>query len=205
MFDGFRVAVDDPLLVRVLHGAADQHEQLQPIPNREPLAVAVLGDGHAVHQLHDEVGPARSRDTAIEDLGDVGVIHHRERLPLRLEPGDNLLRVHPRLDDLQGDLAADGQRLLGDVDDAHAPLADLLHQLVRADGRTWRLRFVVERDIRSERGLVEEAACLDVGGQESGHPAEQRVVPIAGLLQASVPLGRRDIRDQVDEDRLGVP
>ena len=43
--------------------------------------------------------------------------------------------VHARLDDLQRDLAADGLLLLGHVDDAHAPLADLLEQLVRADPR----------------------------------------------------------------------
>ena len=58
---GLQVAVDDPLLVGVLHGAADEHEQLQPFPDREPLPVAILGDGQAADQLHDEVGPARLR------------------------------------------------------------------------------------------------------------------------------------------------
>ena len=57
--------------------------------------------------------------------GDVGVVHQGQRLPLGLEPGDHLLRVHARLDDLQRHLAADGRRLLGHVDDAHAPFADL--------------------------------------------------------------------------------
>ena len=32
----------------------------------------------------------------------------RQGLPLGLEPGDHLLRVHARLDDLQGHLAAHG-------------------------------------------------------------------------------------------------
>ena len=41
--------------------------------------------------------------------------------------------IHARLDDLQGDPAADGLLLLGHVDDAHAPFADLLQQLVGAD------------------------------------------------------------------------
>ena len=41
---GLEVPVDDPLLVGMLHGAADQHEQLQPLGDRELLAVAVLGD-----------------------------------------------------------------------------------------------------------------------------------------------------------------
>ena len=36
------VAVDDPLLVGVLHRLADRHEQLQPLPGREPGLVAEL-------------------------------------------------------------------------------------------------------------------------------------------------------------------
>src|SRR5207247_8699377 len=41
----------------------------------------------------------------VEDLGDVGMIHQRQRLPLGFEAGDHLACVHPRLDDLQRDLA----------------------------------------------------------------------------------------------------
>ena len=33
---GFQVAVDDPLLMRVLDGLADLHEQLQPSRNAQP-------------------------------------------------------------------------------------------------------------------------------------------------------------------------
>ncbi len=35
---GLQVAVDDPLLVGVLHRLADGDEQLQPGPDREPVA-----------------------------------------------------------------------------------------------------------------------------------------------------------------------
>ena len=41
--------------------------------------------------------------------------------------------IHPGLDDLEGDLAADRLRLLGHVDDAHPPFADLFQQLVLVD------------------------------------------------------------------------
>ena len=69
--------------------------------------VAVLGDRDAADQLHDEVGPARVGGAGVEHLGDVGVVHQRQGLPLGLEAGDDLPRVHARLDDLQGHLAAD--------------------------------------------------------------------------------------------------
>ena len=187
---GLQVAVDDPLLVGVLHGPADQDEQLQPLGDRELLAVAVLGDRDAADQLHDEVGPARFGGPGVEDLGDVGVVHHRQGLALGLEAGDDLLGVHARLDDLQGHLAAHGLRLLGHVDDAHAPLADLLHQLVGADDRARAFREArrFDRDRRRRRGGLEEAAELFVIPQHRFHLLSQSdvaTVRLRGTRRAS--------------------
>jgi hypothetical protein len=125
--------VDDPLLMGVLDGLADRHEQLQPLPGRQVIVVAVPCDGDAVDQFHDEEGPAGFSRAGFEDLGDVDMVHHGQGLPLRFEAGHDLGAVHAELDDLQGDLAADGLFLLGHVDDTHATLADLLKQLVRPD------------------------------------------------------------------------
>ncbi len=61
------------------------------------------------------------------------MVHHRQGLPLGLEAGDHLPGVHARLDDLQRHPPLDRLGLLGHVDDAHAPFADLLQQLVGAD------------------------------------------------------------------------
>ncbi len=73
----------------------------------ELVLVAVVGDRHALDQLHDEVGPAGRRRAGVEHLGDVRVVHQRQGLPLGLEAGDDLARVHARLDDLERDLAPD--------------------------------------------------------------------------------------------------
>ena len=69
----------------------------------------------------------------VEHSGDVRVVHHRQGLPLGLEPGDDLLGIHAGLDDLERHPPANRAFLLGHVDGAHAPLAELLEQLVRAD------------------------------------------------------------------------
>ena len=127
------VAVDDPLLVGVLDRLADRHEQLQPLPRRQVVVVAVLGDRHAVDQLHDEVGPAPRGGPGVEDAGDVDMIHHCQGLPLGLEAGDDLPAVHPRLDDLERDPAPYRLGLLGHVDRAHAALADPLEEFVGPD------------------------------------------------------------------------
>jgi len=65
--------VDNSLLVRVLDGVADLHEQVQPLLGREVVLVAVVGDALAPHQLHDEIGSPRLRRPAIEHFGDVGM------------------------------------------------------------------------------------------------------------------------------------
>ena len=102
---------------------------------RQVFFVAVLRDRHAFHQLHHEVGPAAVGRAGIQHFGDIRMVHHRHGLPLGLEAGDHLPRVHARLDDLQRDGPLERLGLLGHEDDAHAAFADLLQQLVGADDR----------------------------------------------------------------------
>ena len=90
--------------------------------------------GMPSHQFHDEVtaGPL-SVVPRIEHLGDVRMIHHRQRLPLRLEPGDDLLGVHPQLDDLERHPPPHRLGLLGHIDHAAAAFTDALQQFVAAE------------------------------------------------------------------------
>ena len=87
------------------------------------------------------------------------------------------LRVHARLDDLQGHLAADGLRLLGHVDDAHAALADLLQQLVGADDRAGalgRARRVDASTVGAGAGRLEEARRPARGRRAAARPGRRR-------------------------------
>ncbi len=126
------VAVNDPLLVRVLHRMADQHEQLQPGPDREPGAVAILGDWHPIHQFHHEERLARIGRAAIVDAGDVRVVHEGQRLPLGIESSQHRPRIHPGLDQFERDLSLHWFGLLGPVDRPHTPLTDHLDQRIAA-------------------------------------------------------------------------
>ena len=127
--------MDDALLVCVLHGAADVHEQLEALPSCEPLRVAVFSNRRALDELHDEEGTAFRRRAPVMDFGDVGMVHHRQRLPLGFEASDDLPRVHAGLDDLQSHATTHRPLLLGDEHQSHAAFADLFQQLVRADDR----------------------------------------------------------------------
>jgi hypothetical protein len=170
------VAMDDALLVGVLDGLADGDEQLQAFADCEPVGVAILRDGQALDQFHDEIGASGVRGAGVEDLGDVGVVHQRQRLALRPEAGDHLLGVHALLDDLERHLAADGLALFGEIDDAHAAVAQDADQLVGPDPRTGAVArggapgganggdgYAVGSGVRSERGVVVHgvsAVCL---------------------------------------------
>ncbi len=142
-------------------------EQLQPLARRELVLIAVVGDGDAADQLHHEVRPAALGRAGVEHAGDVGMVHQGQRLPLGLEPGDHVAGVHPRLDDLERHLAADGLLLLGDKDEAKSAFADLLHQLVRADRRADLLadRFAELRGSQGGGQLVQGSVRLAVGPQ----------------------------------------
>src|SRR5262245_25812787 len=70
---------------------------------------------------------------AVQDFGDIRVVHQGQGLALGLEAGDDLLRVHPGLDELERHHALDRLGLLSHPHRAHAPFADLLDELVRAE------------------------------------------------------------------------
>ena len=134
-----QIAMDDALLMCVLHGLADGNEQFEPFPRRQMFLIAKLGDRDAFDQLHDEIGAAAVGRAGVKNLGDIRMIHDGQRLPFGLEAGDDLRRVHARLDDLDGNHAADRLFLFGQEDDAHAAFAELLKQFVGADACAGRL------------------------------------------------------------------
>ena len=83
-----------PFLVRVLNGLIDLHEQVESLAGGQPLPVhSSVRDRLTVDVVHGKVGLALWRGADIEDLGDVGMVHHRQRLALGLEPRHDLGRA----------------------------------------------------------------------------------------------------------------
>ncbi len=92
--------MDDPLLVRVLDCVTNLDQEFKPLLQSEPILVAILGDPDAGHQFHHEIGAPGFRGAGVEHAGNIRMIHHGQRLPLGLEPGDHRFGVHPQFDDL---------------------------------------------------------------------------------------------------------
>lgn len=119
----------------MLDRVANGNGKAKPFFDSEPCFVAEPGERHAGNVLHDEERPTEIGGAGVEHPGDAGMIHERERLPLGFEPRDDVLAVHPRLDDLNRDLPPYGVVLLGKINRPHAAFADLLDKAVIANGR----------------------------------------------------------------------
>ena len=91
---------------------AHRREKFEAFSGIQEVPVAVVCDRDTGHILHDEVRTA-AVFSRIQYLGNVGMVHQGQGLTLRLESGDDLLGVHPQLDDLQGYATTDGPFLFG--------------------------------------------------------------------------------------------
>ena len=121
-----QIAMDDQALMGVLDGGADLEEQIQPGLDPQSTRRGELGHRLPRHVLHDEVRPAVGGGAAVVEAGDVGMDQPGEDAPFVEEAPDDAVRVHPALDQLDGDLLLE-PRLVpgGQIDGAHAPPAEL--------------------------------------------------------------------------------
>jgi hypothetical protein len=125
--------MDHTLLMRMLNRMAHGEKQFQTFPDRHPLAIAVLRDGHALDVLHHEVRPALGSGACVDDSRDIRVVHDRQRLALDSEAGEDLAGVHPEFDRFKRYQAANGFALLSQVYGAHAPFAERSKDVITAE------------------------------------------------------------------------
>src|SRR5207249_1576812 len=109
--------------------------------------------------------PSSLRRATVMDLGDVRMVHQRQRLALGLKAGNDLPGVHAQLDDLEGDPATNRFLLLGHIDNPAAALANFLEQLVTPDLVSG---FLCQRNNsgRSGRRVLKKLTGLYVRGEE---------------------------------------
>ena len=125
--------MDDRLLMSMLHSLTDLGEKCQPFFDRQAMLIAVRRDGEAGHVLHDEKRAPFRRGPCVENFGDVGMLHERQGLTLRLESRHDSAGVHAHLNQLECDSAMKGRGLFGAPDLSHAADAEHLNEPVRTN------------------------------------------------------------------------
>src|SRR5262249_35089073 len=123
--------------------------------------------------------------------------------------GDDLARVHARLEDLERNLAPDRLSLLGQVDDAEAALADRFQQLVGADHRAGMLaqRRVIDGHNRAVSRRIQEVARTGAGLEQALHLGPQWSIAGASDVQVILTLACRAQFEGLQEEivRLWIP
>jgi hypothetical protein len=117
----------------MLNPLAHLDKELHALPHGEPVPVAVVVDGQPGDILHDEVGPAFRRRAGVEDFGNCGVVHERERLAFGFESGHYFARIHADLDQLESHPAVHRLLLFGQPHLPHTAFPNQLQQLIVAD------------------------------------------------------------------------
>ena len=150
------------------------------------------------------------RRAGVQHLGDVGMVHHRQRLPLGLEAGDDALGVHAQLDDLERHAAADRLLLLGHINHAAAAFADLLQQFVAANpvaGFLSRLQHQANSSLGGRRrggGTLEKRPCFFAGPEKIFDAPSQSGVPGTSLRKKGVALTHRKTASSAEDGQLWV-
>lgn len=127
------IAVNDRLLVGMLHAFANLAKYGQPVPKVHLVPVAIDCDRQAGHILHYEVRTAELRHARVKDARDGRMVHQREGLLLRFEAAHDLPCIHTFFDQLERDAAPYRVLLLGQPDFAHPASADQFQQMIWAD------------------------------------------------------------------------
>ncbi len=119
--------------MRIGYRLADLLEKPAAFAHAEAALLAVLLDGPALHELHDEPRAAIGGSSAVEQTGDVGVIERGQDAALMAETLEHRIGVHSPLHHFDG--YAFFERAIGahgGVDGAHASTANLFHHFPRA-------------------------------------------------------------------------
>ena len=127
------IAMNDPFLVRMLHAGTNIEKQFEPLFDTNLVFVAATRQRLTFQQLHDEERSPIRRRPHVEHFGNVWMVHHRQSLTLSFEAEQDLLVIHPTLNELQRHASPHRLLLHGHPYLTHPAFAKPLKQLIGPD------------------------------------------------------------------------
>ena len=92
---GFKVAMNDPLVMGVLQRVAHERNKLQPRRRVQTASANVFVQGHAIDEFHGEERPALFVQPRLMDLGDSHMLEPAQNLSFMVKPLDKLGETSP--------------------------------------------------------------------------------------------------------------
>jgi len=126
--------MDDQGLVGILHREQTARKQPQAFADRQSVSIAIFVDTNALDVLHDEIGQSLFSAPTIKQPYDAGwsraarvcrSLRKRRRISSLFVPGSNIL--------MATSLRILVIRPLGQIDDRHAPMPNLVEDAVRTN------------------------------------------------------------------------
>src|ERR1700704_877839 len=117
--------MDHEILVGVLECRTDFAKYRQPFSCRKMMSVAVPVDRLALDVLHHKIGETIGSRPTFEQTSDVGMFEVGKNLSLHRKATKNHFRVHPAIDEFDGDLFL--VMIVGahrEIDRAHSTVAE---------------------------------------------------------------------------------
>ena len=131
---GLDVAVDDQLVVRVIHGLAQVHRKAANGACVQTLLGAPVVDAVAFHQFHRQPWRAVVHYSGVQQLRDMGVVQTREHLALLQKAITAATDQCTDSEKFQsGDLSGFAKMTFGAIYDTHAAAAENLANAPRAN------------------------------------------------------------------------
>ena len=150
------VPMHDEILMRIVNSRTDSSKQHQTLFQCEFVDIAIDIDRQTVDVLHDDIGSAIRRCSAIEQLCDIRMIQRREDLSLDLETTLHLLGDQAGLHEFEGNALTESLvRAFGENDFSHASGAEGTQDpILTNDGSGSDPDVVVESSIRRVDAVV---------------------------------------------------
>jgi hypothetical protein len=186
----FEIAVDDQVLVRVLHDVAHGGKELESRVDRETACIAIAVDRFTIDILHREPRYAVTCDAAVDEAGDVWVLEKREN-PTLLQESSNELGTPGLPDQLERDALLELSVVTrGEEHGAHTSVTDLSNDAEWADAfwrdaRMQQVRAADERLCERETSprQLEEILRRTVSFEQALHRGSQRRVAATCVIE----------------------
>src|SRR5262249_55821976 len=185
---GLQIAVDNQVLVSVLHGFTNEPEHLQSFDYGEIVVSTIPGDPQTVNEFQHEVGEAAVGCSPVEEPGDKRVLEVGEYLPFLPETDQHGIGVHASFHEFEGDFLLKMIVIpYCEVDSSHSTAAQEPNHTIGSDALSGIVNFLPGRRgvgaVRLQERVLKQGRFGLIASQQRVQFSSKRFIAAAGFLE----------------------